>query len=92
MYVYTGDFLEVEISGGTKNTTMENDLGRKPFHFRRYNITISHMASPVTSYISITWTFFQFVNQVMFLLAPGLLHMPLLLAGTLLLLIVLDNV
>lgn len=90
--MYAGDFLEVDISGGTKNTTVENDLGRKTFLFRRYNITISHTASSVTSYISITWTFFQFVSQVMFLLVPGLLHMPFLLAGTLLLLIVLDNV
>lgn len=91
--MYTGDFLEVDISGGTKSTTVENDLGRKTFLFRRYNITISYTASPVTSYISITWTFFRFVNQVMFLLVPGLLHMPFLSAGMLLLLlIVLDNV
>ena len=27
--VLVGDFLEAEISGDTKNTTMENDLGRK---------------------------------------------------------------
>ena len=27
--VLIGDFLEVEISGDTKNTTMEHDLGRK---------------------------------------------------------------
>lgn len=36
IYVYTGDFLEVDISGGTKSTTVENDLGRKTFLFRRY--------------------------------------------------------
>ena len=52
--VLVGDFLEVEISGDTKNTTMENDLGRKK-HLTLEGVILLYLILPVTSCMSIPW-------------------------------------